>query len=258
MTTSRALTFVLMATLTGAAACSRSAPPPPPAGGGKTVDAATAGSVSGRVVFTGTPPAPVAIQMGIDKACTEGVGPNRQSDAVLVAADGAVQNVFVYVKSGLDAAYSFDVPASPVILDQKGCTYTPRVLGIRAGQPLEVRNSDATLHNVHALPMSNQDFNHGLAFKDTKLTQTFTVPEVMVRFKCDVHPWMFSFVGVVAHPFYAVTNASGAFEIQGLPPGTYVIEAWHEKFGRKTATVKIDPKGTQTVTFAYAPVTPAP
>ena len=189
--------------------------------------------------------------MSIDKACVAGAGPNPQSDAVLIGADGGLKNVFVYVKEGLDAAYSFDIPATAVVLDQKGCIYTPRVLGIRAGQALTVLNSDETLHNVHAIPMANQEFNSGMPFKDTKLTKTFTVPEVMVRFKCDVHPWMGAYVGVTAHPFFAVTDASGAFEIKGLPPGTYTIEAWHERFGRRTSTVKIDPKGAATTAFTF-------
>ena len=197
-------------------ACGSAAPPPPPTGGGKTVDPATTGTLAGRAVFTGTPPAIETLRMTTDKACVAGPGPNPQSDAVLIAADGGLKNVFVYVKQGLDPAYSFEVPPAPVVLDQKGCIYTPRVIGVRAGQALEVLNSDETLHNVHALPMANRDFNTS----QKKVSHTFTVPEVMVRFKCDVHPWMAAHVGVVAHPFFAVTDASGAFELKGLPPGT--------------------------------------
>jgi plastocyanin len=230
-----------------AAACS-SAPPPPPAGGHKTVDPDTAGSVSGRATFTGSVPTLAPLQMATDKACVAAAGPNPQSDAILVGADGGIKNVFVYVKDGLDPAYSFETPGTPVVLDQKGCIYTPRVIGVRAGQGFEVLNSDDTLHNVHALPLANQEFNTGAR----KVSRTFTVPEVMVRFKCDVHPWMAAYVGVVAHPFFAVTDAAGAFEIKGLPPGTFTLEAWHERFGTKTSTVTIDPKGTQTAAFSFA------
>jgi plastocyanin len=230
-----------------AAACS-SAPPPPPAGGHKTVDPDTAGSVSGRATFTGSVPTLAPRQMATDKACVAAAGPNPQSDAILVGADGGIKNVFVYVKDGLDPAYSFETPGTPVVLDQKGCIYTPRVIGVRAGQGFEVLNSDDTLHNVHALPLANQEFNTGAR----KVSRTFTVPEVMVRFKCDVHPWMAAYVGVVAHPFFAVTDAAGAFEIKGLPPGTFTLEAWHERFGTKTSTVTIDPKGTQTAAFSFA------
>ena len=230
------------------AGCAGSTPPPPPTGGGKTVDPATTGTLSGRAVFTGAPPAIATLTMTTDKACVAGAGPNPQSDAVLIAKDGGLKNVFVHVKEGLDPAYSFDIPTTPAVLDQKGCIYTPRVIGVRAGQSLEVLNSDETLHNVHALPMKNQEFNTTLK----KVSRTFTVPEVMLRFKCDVHPWMAAYVGVVAHPYFAVTDATGAFEIKGLPPGTYTVEAWHEKFGPKTATVTIDPKGAQTATFSFA------
>ena len=235
----------------GAAACGSPAPPPPPATGTKTVDAASTGSVSGRITFSGAAPAVKTITMTLDKACVAGSGPNPQSDAVLVAADGGMKNVFVYVKDGLDPGYAFEIPTSPARLDQQGCFYTPRVFGIRAGQPLEVVNSDATLHNVHALPMTNRDFNQGLVFK-TKLTHTFTVPEVMVRFKCDVHPWMAAYVGVVAHPFFAVTDATGAFAIKGLPPGTYTIEAWHERYGTRTTKVTLAATQDLTASFTFS------
>jgi plastocyanin len=250
MTRRRALagTTPFLVLLLLGAACGSSSPPPPPTGGGKTVDPATTGTISGRAVFTGAAPAVETLKMTTDKACVAAAGPNPQSDAVLIAADGGLKNVFVYVKQGLDPAYSFEMPASPVVLDQKGCIYTPRVVGVRAGQPFEVLNSDDTLHNIHALPMANQDFNTSLK----KISRTFTVPEVMVRFKCDVHPWMAAYVGVVAHPFFAVTDASGAFELKGVPPGTYTLEAWHERFGTRTLGVTIDPKGSQTATFSFA------
>jgi plastocyanin len=173
------------------------------------------------------------------------------SDAVVVGADGAVQNTFVYIKDGLDKAYSFDVPATAVMLDQKGCRYVPRVIGIRAGQRLEVVNTDATLHNVHALPMQNQEFNHGQKEKDPNIVHTFTVPEVMVRFKCDVHGWMTAYVGVMAHPFFAVTGQDGTFKIDGVPPGTYTVGVWHEKFGESTQSVTLGDRDTKTATFTF-------
>jgi plastocyanin len=235
----------------GVSACG-SPPAPPPPTATKPVDEATAGSLSGRVTFTGQPPAPETVRMTLDKACVAGSGPNPQSDAVVVAADGGLKDAFVYVKDGLDPAYAFPIPSSPAVLDQRGCLYTPRVVGVRAGQTLEILNSDATMHNVHAMPMTNQDFNQGMAVKDTKMTHTFTAPEVMVRFKCNVHPWMSAFVGVVAHPFFAVTDATGAFSFKGLPPGTYTIEAWHERFGKRTATITVAAKQSQTASFTFA------
>jgi len=243
---------VLTALALTAACGSQPASAPVPTGGGKKVDAATAGAITGRVAFEGTPPARDVIRMGVDQECVKGSGPNPQSDAVLVGPTGGVQNVFVYVKDGLDPAYSFDAPTASIPLDQKGCHYSPRVFGVRAGQPIELTNSDATLHNVHALPMSNQEFNTGAPVQGWRMTHVFTVPEVMVRFKCDVHGWMAAYVGVMTHPFFAVTNADGAFELKGLPPGTYTIAAWHEKFGTKTQQVTIGEHQTQTVSLSFA------
>ena len=253
MTLTRLSSIVALASVSaaGAYACGSTPAPPRPVTGTKTVDAATTGTLSGRILFSGAPPAVETIKMAFDKACVAGSGPNPQSDAVLVAPDGGMKNAFVYVKDGLDPAYAFVVPVTPVTLDQKGCFYTPRILGIRAGQPLDLTNSDATLHNVHALPMTNREYNQGLPFKNVKLTHTFTVPEVMVRFKCDVHPWMSAYVGVVAHPFFAVTDATGAFDIKGIPPGTYTIEAWHERFGTRMAKITLAPKQDLTASFTF-------
>jgi plastocyanin len=236
-----------------AGSCSSEEPPPPAAAAapGRPVDPATVGSLSGTVTFTGAVPPAEVVRMGTDQACVQGAGPNPQSDAVLVGASGALQNAFVYVKDGLDPSYAFETPMAPVVLDQKGCRYTPRVLGVRVGQPIRVLNSDATLHNVHALPMVNAEFNKSTPTLGSNTTQTFTAPEVMVRFKCDVHGWMAAWVGVVAHPFFTVTDASGAFALKGLPPGTYTIEAWHEKFGTRTSTVTIADKQAQTVSFTF-------
>jgi len=243
--------LVLVSFVLSSACGSSPAPASPPAPGGKTVDPATAGSVTGRVSFTGTVPPAEIIRMNTDRNCVQNAGPNPQSDALLVA-NGALQNVFVHVKDGLDASYTFAVPTEPVVLDQRGCVYSPRVLGVRVGQPLTVRNSDPTFHNVHALPMNNVEFNKSTPTQGASTMQTFTVPEVMVRFKCDAHSWMAAWVGVTAHPYFAVTDAAGAFEIRNLPPGTYTLEAWHEVLGTQTAQVTIGEKQAQTVAFTFA------
>jgi plastocyanin len=235
------------------------APPataPPPAAQARRVDPATSGSLSGKVTLVGARPAVERLRMMSDAACVESAGPNPQSDAVLVAADGALKNVFVYVKSGIDPAYVFDAPATTVELDQKGCRYSPRVLGVQTGQTVEAINSDHTLHNVHALPMANREFNYGLKYSE-RMSRTFSVPEVMVRFKCDVHNWMAAWVGVVSHPFFAVTSDDGTFSLKTLPPGTYTVEAWHEKFGTRSATVTIAAGQTQSTTFEFTS-TPGP
>ena len=230
-----------------AAACSNR---PAGAPAGKRVDAATAGSLSGRITFQGVSPVPQIIKMA---SADPGCGAETQtSDAVLVGKAGELQNVFVYVTSGLDSAYTFDVPTEALKFYQRGCRYTPRIFGVRAGQPVEIINDDDTMHNVHALPRTNAEFNSSQTQKGATMTRTFAAPEVMVRFKCDVHPWMAAYAGVMAHPFFAVSDASGAFEIKGLPPGTYAIDAWHERFGRQTEQVTIAGRQPQTVAFTFA------
>jgi plastocyanin len=236
-----------------AAACSSKpaepAPGAPPAPAGKQVDAATAGSISGKVTLQGTPPAAGVFRTGSDPACGSETQPNT---AVLVDKAGQVQNAFVYVKEGLDPAYTFAVPTQTVEFRQRGCRYEPRVFGVRAGQPIDIVNDDDTMHNVHALPKSNLEFNRSEPYKGSRMTQVFTVPEVMVLFKCDVHGWMRAYVGVMAHPFYAVTGADGTFDLKGLPPGTYTVEAWHERFGTQTQQVTVADKQAQTASFAFA------
>jgi plastocyanin len=170
---------------------------------------------------------------------------------VIVSGDGSLQNVFVYVKDGL-GALKFPVPATPLVLDQKGCQYRPHVFGVQVGQTIEILNSDNTLHNIHAWPQANAEFNKGQALQGMKDTHVFSTQEVMVPFRCDVHRWMNSFVGVIGHPFFAVTGADGSFQLQGLPPGTYTIEAWHEKFGTKTASVTIGAKESKDVAFSFS------
>ena len=226
-------------------------PAQPAAAAGKKVDAATAGSITGLVKFEGTVPPADIIRMGGDRKCVPDAGPNPQSNALVVDADKGVMNTFVYVKDGLDPEYALDTPTTPEVLDQKGCVYTPRVLGVRVGQAIEVVNSDPTMHNVHALPMANREFNHGQPKQNTRLSEVFTTPEVMVRFKCDVHSWMAAWVGVVAHPYFAVSDEKGEFKLQGLPPGSYTLEAWHEKLGKQTAQVTIAPNQTQPVSITF-------
>ena len=213
----------------------------------KKVDAATASTIKGKVVLEGTPPQNAVLKMTSDPACGNA---EVRAESVL-AENGALQNVFVHIKDGLGNKYIFDTPTGPVKLDQKGCRYVPHVLGVRATQPLEVSNSDETLHNVHGVPQVNRQFNQPQPIVGMKNTVTFTAPEVMVPFKCDVHPWMSAFVGVVSHPYFAVTGKEGTFELQTVPPGTYTIEAWHEKLGRQTQTVTVGEKDSKDVVFTF-------
>jgi plastocyanin len=212
------------------------------------VDPATASAITGVVTLQGTPPPNRPINMSSDPYCMK-LG--AATTSVLVVSDNSgLENVFVYVKDGL-GSLKFPVPSSPVVLDQKGCTYNPHVFGIQVGQSLDIVNSDETLHNIHALPKANREFNRGQGLKGIKSTTTFTAPEVMVPFKCDVHKWMNAWVGVLEHPFYATSGKAGAFALAGLPPGTYTIEAWHEKLGTQTQQVTIGPKESKKISFVF-------
>jgi hypothetical protein len=243
------------------AACSgadpaKSAEPSSPAAApdAKKVDTGTAATITGRVVLEGTPPANPVIKMASDPACATGNSGDVHAES-FVADNGGLQNVFVYIKDGLGNKYIFDTPTEPVKLDQKGCRYIPHVVGVRTTQPLEVSNSDATLHNVHGMPEANREFNVGQPVPGMKNAVTFTTPEVMVPFKCDVHSWMIAYVGVVSHPYFAVSGGGGKFELRTIPPGTYTIEAWHEKLGRQEQTVTLGDKDSKEITFTFKAVT---
>jgi len=239
------LILLASATLAGAACGSAPAPAPKTIVATKRVDPATAGSLSGRVTLAGPRPELERLHISADPICLQALGSDARSDAVLIDATGGVQNAFVYIQDPL-VEYAFDVPKTVIALDQHGCHYSPRIFGVRVGQTVDITNSDATLHNVHALPMINAEFNVGQPVQGSHLMQVFNAPEVMVRFKCDVHPWMTAYGGVMPHPFFAVTNADGTFEIPGLPPGEYALAVWHEKFGVTTRTVNVGEHQAQT------------
>ena len=213
------------------------------------VNPSTAGSITGKVTFEGAAPPRVAIKMSADPNC-ERAGQGVTTEGILVGSGGALENVFVYVKDGL-GNLRFPTPSTPAVLDQKGCHYTPHVFGVQVGQPVEIVNSDATLHNVHAVATSNQEFNTGQPIQGMRFTHTFSTTEVMVPVKCDVHGWMNAYVGVLDHPFFAVSSADGTFSLKGLPPGNYTIEAWHEKLGTQMQMVTIGEKETKNVAFAF-------
>lgn len=205
--------------------------------------------LSGVVVFTGDVPAASVIQMGADPNCARLHPGAVSTDRVVVGDDGGLKNVFVYIKEGLEG-HRFDIPEEAVLLDQQGCVYAPHVLGVRAGQTLTIMNSDDTLHNVHAFPELNDEFNIGQPVKGMKTNKTLPIPEIMIPFRCDVHKWMASYVGVVDHPFFATTDIDGAFTIPGLPSGDYVVEAWHEKYGTQQMSVSVATDSAD-VTFEY-------
>jgi len=210
---------------------------------------AWAGSVKGKATLEGPAPQRRQLAMSADPKCEAANPGGRLGEVYVVGDGGALQNVFVYVKDGLASKPA--APATMVTLDQHGCMYTPHVLGIQVGQELEIKNSDPTLHNIHALPKGNKEFNTGQPIQGMKTNHTFDNKEIMVPFKCDVHGWMNAYVGVLDHPYFATTGADGTFELKTLPPGTYTIEAWHEKLGATTQSVTLGPKETKEIVFTF-------
>ncbi len=194
------------------------------------VDPAVAASVSGTVKFAGEAPKLVPINMGGDEECKKEHDGPVYPETVVVNPNGTLKNVFVVVTAGLEGK-TFEVPSTPVHIDQKGCVYVPHVVGLQVGQELEVTNSDPTLHNVHPLPHDNVEWNKSQAAGASPIEEPFSKPELMIPVKCNIHPWMRAYVNVVAHPFFAITDENGAFSITGLPPGEYTLEAVHERFG---------------------------
>ncbi|MBN8733086.1 MAG: hypothetical protein J0L64_21300, partial [Acidobacteria bacterium] len=185
------------------------------------VDPATAGNVTGKVSYTGPKPARRAIDMSSEEtACSRNHKGPVYSEEVILNDDGTLANVFVYISAGLDGK-PFEPPTTPVRLNQSGCMFTPHVSGVMTGQPLVVANSDPVTHNVHPMPEKNREWNQGQPPGAPEIERTFRFEEIMIPVKCNVHSWMKSYIGVVAHPYYAVTAAGGAFELPNLPPGTY-------------------------------------
>ncbi len=210
-----------------------------PSGGAAGAPAPREG-VSGTVKLKGDPPKRRKIKMDADPKCSAMHADPLLQDDVVVSPEGGVQYAFVYVKSGLEGK-SFEIPKTPAVLDQKGCRYDPHVVGVMIGQDLLIRNSDDLLHNVHGLPFVNKEFNFGQPTKGLEEKKQFTHKEIMIKMKCDVHPWMSAWVGVVEHPFFAVTDANGKFSIKGIPDGKYTFEVWQEKY--KSVSAEAEVKG---------------
>ncbi len=206
-------------------------------------------SITGTIRLDGQAPKGEAVKMNADPACQAAHPTPLLSEDIAVTESGLLKHVFVYAKEGVKGTYP--APATPVQLDQAGCWYTPHVFGIQANQPLEIVNSDATLHNVNAKPAANQPFNVAQPVKGMKTTKKFAKPEIMVSFKCNVHPWMHAYAGVVEHPFFAVSGADGSFTISGLPAGTYVLEAWQEKLGTQSQTVTVGEGESKSVELTF-------
>lgn len=214
------------------------------------IDPATVATIRGNVFLEGAAPEQEAISMSADPTCAAMHAEEVKTALVVVNEDGSLRNTFAYVKEGLEG-YRFSFPSRSVILEQRGCIYTPRVLGVMTGQSIDFVNQDRTLHNVRVIPEKNPPFNIGQPRKGFKTTKTFEIPEVMIPIRCDVHKWMRAYLGVLEHPYFSVTGDGGRFELPNLPPGNYVIEAWHESFGTLTQDVTVGEKEEKEITFTF-------
>jgi plastocyanin len=211
------------------------------------IDPVTAATVSGTVKLEGAAPKPVKIDMSQDPNCQ---GSNTAEN--IVASDGRLANVFVYVKEGLGNR-TFDIPKDAVTLIQSGCKYHPHVIGVMAGQTIKIVNGDPTTHNIHPTPKDNREWNESQATQAPPLEKNFAREEIMLPVKCNQHPWMRMFVNVTKSPFYAVSGPDGKFEIKGLPPGEYTLAFVHEKLGEQTQKVVLAAKDSKTVEVIFKP-----
>jgi plastocyanin len=217
------------------------------------------GTVTGVAAFTGTPPAPKKIDTSADPVCGQ-KNPNLSTEDTVVK-DGKLANVFVYIKDGTTADgtkigdYSFPAASSEAMLDQNGCHYRPHVLGVQTNQKIKITNSDPTQHNIHPTPKNNPEWNQTQPNGAPPIEKSFARAEVLVPVKCNQHPWMKAYIGVLKHPFFAVSGEDGAYTIKGVPPGSYTVAAWHEKGGpsgtEKTMQVTVPASGSVNASFSF-------
>jgi hypothetical protein len=207
------------------------------------------GTVAGKVVFEGTPPTPVRIDMTADAKCMS--APGEKTMDVVQITGGRLANVFVYLKGGAADKNSFETPSEPAVLDQVGCKYHPRTLGIQVNQKFSVKNSDATTHNVHPSPRVNEEWNQSQPQGAPPIEKVFKRKEVLIPIKCNQHPWMKANVAVMEHPLYAVSAADGTYTIKNVPPGSYTVVFWHETLGEQTAQMTVAAKESKTQDITY-------
>jgi plastocyanin len=216
------------------------------------------GTVAGVVSFTGTPPAPKKIDTAADPVCGQ-ANPNLSTEDTVVK-DGKLANVFVYVKEGTAEGgkkltdYQWATPSTAVQLDQNGCHYKPHVMGVQTNQKITITNSDHTQHNIHWTPKNNPEWNQSQPNGAPAIEKSFNRAEVLVPVKCNQHPWMKAYIGVMRTPFFSVSSETGAYEIKGLPPGTYTVVAWKEGGAtgtEKTMQVTVPANGSAKADFAF-------
>ena len=251
--TRKSLAFLTLAALPVGIACGGSGsetakPAAAPKSEAAAPAAAGSASLSGKVAFEGTPPKAEKVKLNADPKCAAMHKEGLERVAVKVT-NGGVADVLVYVKSGVKGTYP--VPTDPVLLDQQGCDYHPHMLVLRAGQPLKIRNSDDTLHNIHPRPTLNEEFNIGQARQGMEKEKNLGKPEVMIPVGCDVHPWMRAYISVLDNPFFAVTKEDGTFEIKGLPAGEYEVEAFHGKLKSQAQKVTVKDGEAKSLSFTF-------
>ena len=206
-------------------------------------------NIAGTITLKGTPGKLRVIDMTADPLCQEH---NRKPRPDWVITNqGRLANAFIYVKGETLDTYQFEMPDSEIILNQRACYFEPHVFGLRVGQPLRIINGDPTHHNVHPTPKLNQEWNQTQAPYAPPMVKTFRRAEVMIPIKCNQHPWMKAYVGVMNHPYFAVSDGSGKFEIRGLPPGTYKLVVWHEIFGEQEIDVTLVPGESRSADFTF-------
>ena len=210
---------------------------------------ATGASLRGVVHFDGKVPAAKPISMAADPVCAKQHPTPVTTQEIMADSKGDLENVIVFVSDGLGDR-SFDPPAQPAVVEQKGCMYQPHVMAVRANQPLEVVNEDQTSHNIHPQPANNREWNKAEP-PGSKMEEAFAREEIAIPVKCNLHPWMRSYIAVFKHPYFAVTGKDGSFDLSHLPPGTYTIKAWQEKLGTSSQTLTIGANETKEINFVF-------
>ncbi len=239
-----------------AAGCGGSQPPAEkaaeaPKSAPAAVDPATVATINGTVKLDGTAPRARRINMAAEPSCAaKHSGSPAMTQEVVTGSGGTLANVVVYVKEGVQGTPP--AATNTVVMDQAGCIYTPHVIAVQTNQPIEVRNSDPTTHNIHPTPANNREWNESQPQGAAPLNKSFAREEIAIPVKCNVHPWMKSYIAVFAHPYFNVTGETGSFEIKNLPPGDYTLVAWHEKFGEsEPQKITVGAKETKSVDFTF-------
>ena len=208
-------------------------------------------TVRGEVKIEGGVPKATPINMAADPSCAKQHPTPVLSQDIVSDAKGGLQNVVVFIADGLGDR-TFDAPSQPAVIQQNGCMYQPHVLAVRANQKLDVVNRDTTTHNIHPTPKNNREWNKAQS-PHVPIEETFAREEIAIPVKCNLHPWMRGYIAVFKHPYFVVTGKDGSFDLSNLPPGTYTVEAWHEKLGTATQKVTVGANETKAIDFIFKP-----